>query len=66
LEVVVAQQFQLLLEFLGLTFDLFSNVHDGYVFNLTEPDHPELKNQRWTMRCFQNVTIGKNKARVNV
>lgn len=32
LEVVVAQQGQLLLEFLSLTFDLFGNVHDGYVF----------------------------------
>ena len=33
LEVVVAQQGQFLLEFLSLTFDLFGNVHDGYVFN---------------------------------
>ena len=65
-EVVVVQQFQLILVLFGLTFDLFSNVHDGYVFNLTEPDHPELKNQHWTMRCIQKVTIGKNKARVNV
>jgi len=32
LEVVVAQQFQLLLEFLGLTFDLFGDIHGGDVF----------------------------------
>jgi hypothetical protein len=46
--------------------DIFLTVFTLTVFTLTEPDHPELKNQRWTMRRVENLTIGKNKARLNI
>jgi hypothetical protein len=46
--------------------DIFLTVFILTVFTLTESDHPEPKNQRWTMRCVENLTIGKNKARLNI